>query len=595
MKAVTVGVDISRDALRLVKTMKTADNRRQMLAYQTIPLNPWNRRGTAAFSDLLKSELSRFCGSHSRANIWAVMTAANASVRHIRIPKVAKGEIENVVFWSVKKEAPFNENETLLDFEVLEEVVEQDVPKWLVMTCTAPRREVEELKNLFSKAGFPLAGISIVPIAIQNLFRTEWMPTPAGTVASLFIGNDFSRIDIYSRGNLVMTRGIKTGINSMVESIQEFLLEQARSAVDEGGEKKPAISPEQARKVLFSLSPDAEPLNEQDAGHHLTQEEKHRIVLPAMQRLVRQIERTFEYYEANIDENAVGKIFISSAMSIYPPLIAYIGEAVGIESDLLNPFDPALPGIGGLFREGSLSERVTLAPALGIALSDRSHTPNLLFTFKDKERLAARKRAGLVSLAVFAAAAALAAGFFLYELGMISVKKTEISSLQKELARFQPRISRNEVMQIAAQARQQRYSPRAYSERYRGMAVIGELSALTPSDIRLVNVKADFAPLAADKAKAPPKEAAPAEKAEKKDTAKATQGEPSTDGAIGNVVVEGVILGNRQSLDASLADYITRLQTSPVFRQVTIQKNSVERTKKRDVLHFTITMKIATA
>ena len=591
MKAVTVGVDISHDALRMVKTIKSADNRRQMLEYQSVPLHPWNRRGTAAFPGLLKSELSRFCGSQSRAGIWTVMTAANAGVRHIRIPKVAKNEIEDVVFWSIKKETPFNEKETLLDFEVLEEVVEQDVPKWLVMACTAPRREVEELKDLFLKAGFPLAGISIVPIAVQNLFRTGWMPAPAGTVAGLFIGNDFSRIDIYSRGNLVMTRGIKAGINSMVESILEALLEQNPPA-DEAAEKAPAISPEQARKVLFSLSPDAAPLTEQDAGYHLTQEDKHRIILPALQRLVRQIERTFEYYEASIDPARVGKIFVSSAMSVYPPLIAHVGEQLGIESELLNPFDPALPGVGGLFREESISERVALTPALGMALSDRSRTPNLLFTFKDKEQLAARKRAGFASFAVFAAAALLAAGFFLFELGTISVKKAEISRLQRELARFQPRITQTDVMQIASQTRQKTYSPRVYSERYRSMAVIGELSALTPSDVRLVNLKADFVPAQADKDKTPPKESAPAEK---KDAAKATQEEQTAGGTIGNVVVEGVILGNRQSLDASLADYITKLQASPIFRQITVQKNSVERVKKKDVLHFTISMKIASA
>ncbi len=592
MKAITVGVDISHDALRLVKTVKIADNRRQMLAYQTVPLHPWNRRGTPAFLNLLKSELSSFCGSHQRTNIWAVMSAANASVRHIRIPKVAKSEIENVVFWSVKKETPFNEKETLLDFEVLEEVGEQDASKWLVMACTAPRREVEELKNLFLNAGFPLAGISIVPFAVQNLFRAEWMPTPAGTVASLFIGNDFSRIDIYSKGNLAMTRGIKAGINSMVESILEALQEQGRREAGETGEKPAVVSPEQARKVLFSLSPDGEPLTEQDAGYHLTREDKHRIILPAMQRLVRQIDRTFEYYEANIDPSRVGKIFVSSAMSIYPPLITYVGEQLGIESELLNPFDPALPGISASFRGESLSERVTLAPALGMALSDRSHTPNLLFTYKDRERLAARKRAGLASFAAFAVLALAAAGFFLYELGVISVKKTEISRLQKELSQFQPRISRNDVMQIATQARQQSYSPRAYSERYLGMAVLGELAALTPADIRLVNLKADLAPAQADKTGATPKEAV---SGEKRDAVKAATGEPPQAGAAGSVVVEGIVLGSRQSLDASLAGYVTRLQASPVFRQVTVQKNSVEKARKREVLHFTISLKIASA
>ena len=90
------------------------------------------------------------------------------------------------------------------------------------MVYTAPREEIDELKGLFSQIGLPLTGISITPFAIQNLFKTEWIPPAVeGTVASLFIGNDFSRIDIFSKGKLIMTRGIKAGINSMVESLME--------------------------------------------------------------------------------------------------------------------------------------------------------------------------------------------------------------------------------------------------------------------------------------------------------------------------------------------------------------------------------------
>jgi Tfp pilus assembly PilM family ATPase len=106
------------------------------------------------------------------------------------------------------------------------EVVEQGINKWMTMVYTAPKDEVDELKGLFSQIGLPLSGISITPFAIQNIFKTGWMTSAVeGIVASLFIGNDFSRIDIYAGGKLIMTRGIKAGINSMVETLMERLME----------------------------------------------------------------------------------------------------------------------------------------------------------------------------------------------------------------------------------------------------------------------------------------------------------------------------------------------------------------------------------
>ena len=97
------------------------------------------------------------------------------------------------------------------------EIVDQGKPKYSVMVYTAPKAEIERIKTIiFDDMGINLAGITIVPFAMQNIFRSKWMPATEEIFASLFIGNNFSRIDVYNKENLVMTRGIKTGSsNSM--------------------------------------------------------------------------------------------------------------------------------------------------------------------------------------------------------------------------------------------------------------------------------------------------------------------------------------------------------------------------------------------
>jgi len=588
-KVINVGIDIGHESLRLIKTERISDNKFIFIGYQTIPFNRGIRKGTSDFINFLKAELNQFCGSYKKINIWAIMSAANVNVRHIMIPKVPKNQIENAVFWTIKKEASFNENETILDYEVLEEILDQGNPKWFIMAYTAPIREVEEIKSLFSKVGLPLTGISIVPFAVQNIFRTGWIPKSTGTAAYLFIGNDFSRIDIYTKGSLIMTRGIKAGINSMVESLLEVLQSQdhEKSTLPEE-ENTPAINVEQARNVLFSLSPDSEALAVGDAGYSLTEEEKFRIILPALERLVRQVERTFEHYNNNIGKDSVSRIYVTSAMNLYPPLIRYVGEQLGIESDILDPLDPGQLRFDKDAGKANLSERIALAPALGMALSDNSYTPNLLFTAREKQQITNINRVNRGIFTALVIASLISAGFFLYQLGIITKKNVDISRLQKQLEQHKPYLDQNELMQMAAKSKQQKYSSRAYSERYRGMAVIGELSALTPANIRLVNLKADFGAADTQKANEPPK-AAPADK---KEAAKEPAKEQTPTGKTGNLIVEGIVVGNRQSLESSLAVYLMKLQDSPIFRQVTIQKNSVENVKKRDILRFTINMKI---
>jgi Tfp pilus assembly PilM family ATPase len=111
------------------------------------------------------------------------------------------------------------------------------------MVYTAPKNEIEQLKDLFSRSGFSLTGISIAPFAIQNLLRTNWLETGEDIVPSLHISGDCSRIDIFSSGNLVFTRGIKVGINSLIQGIKEGLGHAQRSTNRDGLCQKDTLQP----------------------------------------------------------------------------------------------------------------------------------------------------------------------------------------------------------------------------------------------------------------------------------------------------------------------------------------------------------------
>jgi Tfp pilus assembly PilM family ATPase len=571
-KSVNIGIDIGHKYLRLVKVAKLAENHWEMLAYKSIPFT-FDKK-SSEFINFLKSEINEFCGVHRNVSLWAIMSAARVNVRHIHIPKVAKKRTENAVYWTIKKETPFDEKDTIFDFEIQGEVIEQGVSKWLTMVYTAPKEEVDEIKGLFSQMGLPLTGISITPFAIQNIFKTGLIPSAVeGTVAGLFIGNDFSRIDIYAKGKLIMTRGIKAGINSMVETLMERLME-TKHETSEIAEKGLQINVEQAKKVLFSLNTDSQHLTEQDVGFELREEEKFDFILPALERIVRQAERTFEHFRVNLNYDRIDKIYISSAMDISKRIIEYIGDQLNIESDLPDPLTLKLPFTVKSMEQLSVSERIALTPALGLALSDNAYTPNLLFRFKDKERATNIGRANRIIIALFIVAALLSSGFYLHQIQEAREKEAQIVGLEKQLSQNIPRIDQNLVSQLAASVSKREHVYREYSDRYLGMAVVSELSLLTPANVRLINLRAHVGIVPSGKGSV---------KELKKETAKEE---------LKHVVIEGVVLGDRRTLESSLAGYIMKLEASPMFRQVIVQKNSIEPFKKAEVLYFVIDMQI---
>jgi len=573
---ITVGIDIGHECLRLIKATRESDNRWKFLEYKNVSVAHISSRKSAEFGAFLKSQIQAFCGDVKQLNLWAIMSAARVNVRHIRIPKVAKQQIQNAVYWTIKKETPFDEKDTIFDFEIQKEIVEQGVKKWLIMVYTASREEVEDIKKLFLKMGLQLAGISITPFAIQNIFNNNWIPAVDGAIASLFIGNDFSRIDIYDQGKLIMTRGIKAGINSMVELMTERL-SILRDNKAELGEVLLQITPDEARKVLFSLSPESQPLGESSRRWDFTEEEKFNIIIPALERVVRQVERTLEHNSVQLKNNKVARIYVSTVMNVYNPLVEYVGEQLGIKSEILDPINFLLGESEGDLRQISVSERVALVPALGLALSNNEYTPNLLFRFKDKEEASRTAKISRIASMAMIAVVVIASISFLYQLQAAYQKENSILMLESQLSRYPLRVDKDMISRLATVAKDQHQMMKAYAEKYLGMAVISEISEITPSNIRLINVKANLVATQSGGSIEKSKEVGK---------------EPAKE-LVKSVVIEGVISSeDRKMLDSMLAGYVMRLEASPIFSQISVQKNTIEPYKKNEVLHFILNMKI---
>ncbi len=572
---VTVGVDIGHEHLLLVRTAKSAEGTPKLVDQRRVPIPAALHRGSDEFANFLRSELDSFCGGHTRQQIWAIMPAAHVEVHHIRIPKVRKKQIESVVSWMIRKESPVNEQESIIDFEILSEVIEQGIPKLSVMYYVVPKKDVEEKKNLFIRAGWPLTGLSIAPFAVQNIFRTQWMAGYEGTVASLFIGNDFSRIDIYAKSNLVMTRGIKAGLSSMLESLVEGLNE--KTALTGVGKNAPPVDKDKAREILSRLDPDSPSLPD-DARYGLSEQEIWEMILPALERLVRQVERTFEYFTVNLGNERIDKIYVAGTMHVFRQLAEYVGGQLNTESDHFDPLGNKRSGrqteTAGQFP--TLSERIVYAMALGIALSDNMHTPNLLFTYQDKAVQARIKQINRAIFIAFIVAVVMCTGMFSYQLVAIHSKKQTVQTLDKQLTHDMPTLGRDTIMKTIAALKQDAMARKDYYQRYQGMALISELSNLSSPNVRLLSLKARLGALS-DKPSAPASQ----------DAGKA---KPKED--IKEVEIEGFVLGAKNSLDSSLATYMIKLDKSPLFSQVKIQKTSEESHKKAKMLRFSLHMKV---
>ena len=588
-KNVTIGVDIGYDDLKLVKIRRVSDQNYEMLEYARVPFNPEIPRESPEFHTFLRPTLAEFRRSARTADIWCTISSARVETRQLRIPKVSPRQIPNAIYWSYQREAAFAEKEKVFDFEILGEVQDEQSVKIDVLAYTAPLDEVITLKNIFAKANFPLTGISIVPFAFQTLLRARRIEAPDQHVSSLYIGRDWSRIDIFSDGNLMLSRGIKAGVRTMMEALRKEIesgskgISLVKAPDEEVGrirsvKKKLKLDLELAQQYFFGYIPGSTPLDVAGKKLRINENKIFGMIQPALERLIRQVERTIRHYALNYENARVSKIFISSGVNPHQRILNYIGDELGMPTEVLNPFSESGNFLPHVPVPDSVSERSSFAPAMGMALADNSRTPNFLHTYKDK-RLWVRNQ--YINRAVFAAFILLMAvcvGISFWQERLIRDKGEQKVQLQQHLEGYNLRVDKNLILKLVEDIRIKNRADRAIGKKYLNLAVIGEVVNLTPANIRLLSISTQLGPL--------PDKKPPAEAKTKKQKQK-MQPPPKI------LILEGIVRGERLSLEAALAGFLMELKNSPLFDQPTINKKSFEFSGNDEVLRFTAKLNLA--
>ena len=583
-KTISVGVDLGHDDIKMVMISRISDQKYEMLEYERIPFDDNVDRQSPQFPQFLRTVLANFCGNTKNVELWCTIPSARVETRQIRIPKVNPKQIPNSVYWSYKKISSFDETKNIFDFEILGEVEEGDRPKIDVMAYTAPQQEIKELKDMFSKAGYPLTGISIVPFAFQSILRSGQIETDEMNVSSLYIGRDWSRIDIFAAGNLVLSRGIKAGVKTMIEALRTeiegnlFELSIAKSPTKDSAriraiKKKLKSELEQAHQLFFGVIHDSAPSLLDERQRLLKEDKIFKMILPALERLVRQVERTLRHFSLNYDNARVGKLYISSGVNPHQRIVDYIGEELAIPTETLNPFADSANFISLAPSPEDPSEQSAYVPAMGMALSSNSLTPNFLYTYKDKQKTARTQWVNRGVFAAFGLVGVLCIAVTLWQGGQVDEKEYKLQNLQQQLEKVTLRVDKNLILKLVDETQATRRQIKEIGQKYLGVAVISEITDLTPPSVRLISISAKLGD-APDKGKGQKK-------------GKQKKGPDNK-----TLVLDGIVRGDRLILESTLAGYLMELKNSPMFDQPTISKKSFERYQDNDVLRFTARLKL---
>jgi len=542
-----VGVHIDATCIRVAVVSNS-----RLVLHKRYPITESVDFTSAKFAPVLRKIMDEACSGQRRIDIWAAAPIQDTHLYHIRIPKVPASRIGSAAQWAVGKDRPYDKKTTVFDMDIEGEVVEDGVSKISITAYTMPKEAVHSLQNVFRSIGYPVAGITLPFFALRNLFKSSRIAPSAETVLHMHVGFNYSRISLFSKGNVILGRGFKTGFSALLGAVSD--------------DSVSAPSPMQARTLLNSLN-SAQSTSSTDGKMHPDQNGNVLMMIqPVLIRMVRQIEQTLasQIARQNIMEDKT--LYISGEICRHPAIIEFIRGHVGIGIKIIDPLksDRSING-------ESDSDAVMFAPAVGLALSEASRTPNAISTHE--ERLLVRKSDNFVRLALVAmivVAIGMAGAAHLIR-GVTKKKEGENAKLRKELSSTGLTLDTKALSDMVIRVGMERKRMEQVVRKTAAVSVLGELSRLTPSRIQLTGIELEMEP----------PESGDKKKQSGQDHAK-----------VDVLTIKGKVRTGRESPDSVAAAYAVELEKSTIFDEVAVQQSNI-RVDARDGVGFIIRVVLA--
>lgn len=544
-----VGIHLDIDALRVVEVIHGRIKECRSVAYPA-GLQP----GAPGFAAFLKETVTALPGLR-HAPMWVVGPLPSLQVRFITLPKVRPSQLSNLVYWTFRKEIPFDAAQVVFDYD---QEGESSAPgqarKLDVTACTVSHADVKQLTALFEEAGLHLEGLIIPSFSMRNVLRS--LPRGANEVVlGLYVGEDASSIMFMKGRHVIAHRVFKTGLNVMLDVLRD---------------RHPDWSPAKTLQTIAQALPDP------SGAAAESSEEATRLsetVHAAFGRLIQQVERSISAYLVGRSDEEIRNIYVAGSLARLPALVAELGSKLGLNSQPLNGFE------GRLVQPKPASsmapaEAGMLAIALGAALADPVHSPNLLHTYvrrEHEERMKhTRRLLSVLGIAALVGLVAVNVALIRYNAGL----RRQLADQQARIEKYAPYPDRAMIEALTGKAALNSAQLKSMAVGCLPLAALNVLALHTPPDVRLQSIE-----MAMHEAPPPP-------------TGRRSSAVPVPVAPGMRMRVTGLVSGDPSLQESKLAAYILRLEDTELYRRAVVTRSEQGREGPDPILLFGLTLEL---
>lgn len=332
-----IGLDIGAHSIKLVEVRRTSKG--VFLTGFAIKELPLEAMGEERNAGVIAETIKGLFHEKNIKKVTIGISGPRVAMRRVSLPSMPKKELKQAVRWEARKFISFPLEKAIIDFQVLGEKVEEGARKADLMVAAAEMEFIENQLAILKEAGLEPVGIGTIPHALWHTMEMTPEKANEGFTALIDIGATKTSINIVKDNRLQFTREITTAGNAFTEAIKE-------ATALEGIALDFAKAEEIKKKYGMPKEDDPERTEDQVPLRKISF-----VMRPVLERLLSEINRSFEFYKGQSKEEKVGRIFISGGSARLKGLREYLADQLGTEAQLLTPLkdmEPALAVAAGL-------------------------------------------------------------------------------------------------------------------------------------------------------------------------------------------------------------------------------------------------------
>ncbi|MBU4488442.1 MAG: type IV pilus assembly protein PilM [Candidatus Omnitrophica bacterium] len=337
------GLDLGESAIKLIEVKKTRDGfrlaRGRLVELNLDPLFDDAEKRNAVVREKLKELLAK---EGITSGVVAIsIPSQSVFTRFLRVPKIAKGKIEQIIQYEAQLQVPFPINEVIWSYGVFETY---DSPETDVILVAVKKDIVEEKLNILRD--MPLE-VDFVEVSYFSIFNAIDFVGDIKDKLILDIGAKNTNIIIVEE-HKIWTRSILIGGNDLTKAIASQLKISFKEA--EAIKRKEGIiaSDEQER----SRSPHAAEISD--------------AINPVLVEMIADISKSIGYYKSQFGETKVIKeVLLTGGSSRIKNIDRFIKENLDIPTKSFNIFEKIKSDVDFSLSESFLGR---MDAAIGLAL-----------------------------------------------------------------------------------------------------------------------------------------------------------------------------------------------------------------------------------